>query len=167
MKESDGRNKGWVKLHRSIGENVFLMQDDTCYLLFTKLLFSVSPTKGELAGGRKQLAGRFNLSEYVFYRAIKRLEVENMVHSKSHSKYTVYTICNWHKYQDKPAQTSAHGAHNTRTTPAHSLKNKNKNKKSGIDAELAAKETQARSRTKSGAGYERAVSVRETLSKKR
>lgn len=146
--------KGWVKLHRQIFENHFLMHDDICFVLFTKLLLTVGRNKGEISGGRKQLAKKYCMSEYVFYRAIKRLESHQIVHSISHSKYTVYTICNWHKYQDNIAQGSAQHPHSTRTAPAHYNKKKNKEKEVGpskIDEDLIAKEQVAVNRK---SGYE-------------
>ena len=120
----DKVNKGWVKLHRTVFENHFLMHDETCFALFMKLLLTVGKGKGEISGGRRDLAEKYNMGEYVFYRAMKRLEREQIVHITSHKLYTTYTIRNWHKYQSTGAQTSAQLAHNTRTTPAHLYKNK-------------------------------------------
>lgn len=120
-------DKGWVKLHRQIHDNHFLMHDNICYLIFTKML-TMANRKGEVSGGRKQLAEAFNIPEYVFYRAMNRLEKQEIVHRTSHSKYTVFSICNWSQYQSDSAQIDAHGAHSTRTAPAHSNKNKKENR---------------------------------------
>ncbi len=133
-------DKGWIKLHRSITENHLLWHDEQCWVLFTKMLLSVGRQKGEISGGRKALAKRFNMDEYVFYRTVRRLEKEQIIHIKSHANYTVYTICNWRKYQQVDAQPSAHYPHNGRTAPTHLYKKENREKEVSSNLILEKKE---------------------------
>lgn len=169
--------KGWVKAHRSILENHFLMHDNNAYLVFTKLLLLVGKNKGEWSGGRKQLAELTNISEGTLYNTLQRLEANSIINRKANSRYSVITICNWHKYQARPTDNPTAdptGAQQPTNSPPtahqHSNKNKNKNKKRistvKIDQELAAKEKAAMNR-KPGSGYKKALSMAEAIKLRR
>lgn len=114
--------KWWVKLWRKLLDNRLLMHDDAAFKAFIVLLLAADKNTGEWAGGREQLALLTKQSEFVAYRAVKRLEKAGMLHRKVHSKYTVYRIENWEKYQGNDAQVSAHQVHSKRTASAHSNK---------------------------------------------
>lgn len=99
---NEGRSKGYIRLHRKIEENNFLMQDNNAYIVFTKLLILVGREKGQWAGGRKQLSKRVNLAESTLYKAINRLEREQLISVTRNKRYSIYHICNWHNYQNVP-----------------------------------------------------------------
>lgn len=107
------------------------MQDDTCFVLFTRLLMTVGRKKGEVAGGRKQLAKQFHLPESTFYKAMTRLCNEGIVNRSSNGKYTIYTICNWHKYQERGEQNKELSGNRTGTGREHSNKKENKKRSIG------------------------------------
>lgn len=147
-------NKGWVRLHRKISENIFLMKDDNAYLVFTKLLIYVD-SNGRWAGGKYQIAEIMNMKPGTVYEVLRRLQANQLITISPTKKYSVYTICNWQKYQSSPNRpnemfpTTAQPQPNHEPTMAqHSNKNKEvriKNKApSKIDEELAAKELAAK-----------------------
>lgn len=136
-------DSGWVKLHRKIEDNYFLMQDNNACLLFLKLLIYVN-SNGEYAVGRRALAERANLNHNTVYKILVRLEAEGLITIESKIKYSIIRINNWKKYQmsnrapnqlitdDKQKLATAsgttrepHGNH-TVTTREHYNKNKNK-----------------------------------------
>jgi len=125
---------GWVKLHRQLLENVDLMQDDTAYILFTKLLL-LSNSKGEIAYTGRDLAKRVNMNHSTMYKALKRLEKYQISKQLGKQRYTHIVICNWGKYQD----TGKHFGKQTvnrretdgkQTTGVARIENKNKEKES-------------------------------------
>lgn len=148
-------DQGWVKLHRQLGDNSFLMHDDKALLVFIKLLIHVNK-KGEIAAGRRQLGQLFNINDRTLYDVLVRLENEHIIDITSNAKYSIFRIKNWQKYQstvnrgEKSSPTasptasqqiemvSSPTAHPTRaqpetnrspTTDQHSNKNKKENKK--------------------------------------
>ncbi len=96
---------GWVKLHRQITENSFLMHDPSAFMMFMHLLLRAN-SKGQWSGGRKQLSEIVGLKEGTTYDALKRLERQQIVNIKSNSHYSVISICNWSKYQSNPNSQS-------------------------------------------------------------
>lgn len=124
--------KGWIKLHRQILENIELMNDDTAYIVFTKLLL-LANNKGEIGESGRKLADKLNIKHATLYKTLKRLESYQMVKQSSKQRYTVICICNWDSYQE----TSKHYGKqlvNTRetagkqTTGVARIENKNKEK---------------------------------------
>ena len=95
-------DKGWIKLHRKMRENAFLMRDNNAYIVFTKLLMMVGQEKGEWAGGRLRLAEEVNLNPNTVKDVVKRLVDNGMIGVDSRGRYSVYSIKNWHIYQNKP-----------------------------------------------------------------
>lgn len=96
----EGRSKGYVRLYRQVEENEFLMLDDKAFIVFTKLLLFVGREKGQWAGGRRQLAKRMNMNDNTLYKVLKRLEDNRLIAITSNQRYSIYHICNWHKYQN-------------------------------------------------------------------
>jgi len=143
-------DKGWVKLHRKIEENVLLNTDNNAYILFTKLLMYVN-SKGQYTTGRFALADRCNLKPMTVYRTLQKLEGEQLVTLKTNNRYTLISICNWSKYQatvnsdlNNRRTTSVQPANNGRTLN----KNKNKELEKGDSHKMgtATAETRARIR---------------------
>lgn len=122
-------DKGWVKLHRRILENHFLMHDDRAYAVFTKLLMLVGSEKGQWSGGRVVLSEILIMNPNTLYSVLKRLEEQQLISIDSNMRYTTYTICNWSKYQsvgNRTSEKSQQLVNNPSTTGQHYYKNKNK-----------------------------------------
>lgn len=124
-------NKGWVKLHRKINENVFLSKDNNAYVVFVRLLTLVS-SKGEWAGGRRQLAEVMNMSDRTLYDVLKRLESQQLINIKSNRRYSIYTICKWGYYQSDPNHTSTHHPTTSQPQPNTLIRIENKNKENDL-----------------------------------
>lgn len=128
---SEGRSKGYIRLYRQLEENEFLMLDDKAFIVFTKLLLFVGREKGQWAGGRRQLAKRLNINDNTLYKVLKRLEEQQLISITSNQRYSIYHICNWHKYQNVPnrlnleAVTSRQPTGNT-LTRTKEINNKNR-----------------------------------------
>lgn len=159
-------DKGWIKLHRVIMENHFLMHDINAFAVFTKLLMLVGKAKGEWSGGRKQLAEIMDMKENTLYGVLQRLEKEQIINRQPNNRYTVYSICNWRKYQQPPQQLTQPGDNNATTTRQHYNKNKKENKNIGIDLKLAEKEQAAKTRIGSSEGYLNAKAIAEEIKRR-
>lgn len=128
---------GWVKLHRQLEENIFLMNDDNAYIVFTKLLLFVN-SKGQWAGGRDQLSARVHIKSGTLYAVLKRLESQQMVNIKSNRRYSVISICNWRKYQSQPSSKPSNEAAMRQQSDNTLIRIENKNKESGRPKKEAA-----------------------------
>ncbi|MDI6808196.1 MAG: hypothetical protein QME66_04325 [Candidatus Eisenbacteria bacterium] len=95
-----GIMSGWVKLHRKILDNNFLMHDRTAFDVFVKLLLLVDFSTGEWSGGTFQLANSLGYATpTTAYRAVKRLETQRVVQRLVQRGYTTIRICKWPEYQ--------------------------------------------------------------------
>lgn len=128
---------GWVKLHRKIGENVFLMKDNNAYMVFTKLLWLVS-SKGEWAGGREQLGAAVNLNPRTVYDVLLRLESQHLINIKSNKRYSVVSICNWSKYQSQSNRLPNNEPTMSQQSANTLIRIENKNKEKGEPAKMGA-----------------------------
>lgn len=90
--------QGWVKVHRQLLDNHFLMKDNNAYIVFTKLLLMVNK-KGEIAAGRRQLADLMYMNDRTLYGILVRLESQGMITIESMVRYSVIHIKNWGLYQ--------------------------------------------------------------------
>jgi len=121
---------GWVKLHRKILENIELMEDDTAYIVFTKLLL-VANSKGEIGQSGRDLAEKLNIKYTTLYKCLKRLVAYKMIKQSSKHRYTIIYICNWDNYQSMSKHFGKHvvstgEAHGKQTTGVPRIENKNK-----------------------------------------
>lgn len=97
-----------MKLYRSIDQNELLENDNTAYVVFTKLLTRVDRRTGAYRTGRIKFAHICNLRPSTLRDALKRLEAATMLRQESDSKATTIYICNWWKYQqDDDSRPSA------------------------------------------------------------
>ena len=129
---------GWVKLHRKIAENSFLMHDDKAWVVFTKLLIHVN-SKGEWSGGRLQLSEIVKINQRTLYDVLKRLKSQQIINIKSNNRYSVITICNWSKYQSI-SNNKTNSDPTTNQQPTNTLiriENKNKESESAKEKPLA------------------------------
>jgi len=124
-------DQGWVKLHRQILENIFLMNDDNAFLVFTKLLLIVNKKNGEYATGRNKLGEMLNMNPRTLYDVLKRLESQHMIMLTSNSRYTVISISKWRSFQNRPTEDDGQTqllANSEPTTGQHLNKKKKENK---------------------------------------
>jgi len=162
-------DKGWVKLHRKIEENVLLNTNNSAYILFTKLL-TYANSKGEYITGRFKLAERCNLNPNTVYKTLTRLCEDELVTLESNNRFTVIRICNWKHYQ-AVGTSKTNSQVTAKYQPGNSqvtlYKNKKENKNIGIDLELAKKEQAAKQRTGASPGYLNAKAIAEELKRRR
>lgn len=119
--------QGYIKSYRKILDNHFLMQDNNAYMVFSKLLLLVSKSKGEWAGGRRQLGELVNLNNRTLYDVLLRLESQQIINITSNRKYSIISICNWSIYQSTPQPPTQPEPNHSPTTAQHSNKNKKEN----------------------------------------
>lgn len=108
---------GWIKLHKKIIENEIWKYDQTAWHVFEGLLALADTKTGNWRGGRYHLAELVNVNPNTLKDAINRLKAQQMITSSSTSKYTVYHICNWGKYQHNDT------TYDTNKTPAKHQQN--------------------------------------------
>lgn len=129
---------GWVKLHRKLLDNSFLMNDLNAFTVFIKLLLIVN-SKGEWSGGRRQLAAILDINDRTLYDVLKRLESHQITNLKSNHKYSVITICNYTKYQSRPNHLTNHNPTTTQPQPNTFIRSKNKElRKDGLNKPYSA-----------------------------
>lgn len=100
--------RGYVKVYRSVDQNELLENDNTCFLVFMKLLLKANRVTGTYTTGRNKLAAMCNLNPNTLYSALKRLEASTIIQQQSSKTSTTITICNWWKYQQDGNSTSSH-----------------------------------------------------------
>lgn len=98
--------KGYIKLYRAIDDNELLANDNTCFVVFLKLLTHANRLNGTYTTGRFKLASLCNLNPNTLYSALKRLEASTMIQQQSNRTSTSITICNWAMYQQDINNTS-------------------------------------------------------------
>lgn len=92
---------GYIKLWRAALGNELLANDNTCWIVFTKLLLLVDKNTGAYRTGRKRLATLCNLKESTLYDALKRLEKATAIRQQTDSAATTIYICKWADYQQQ------------------------------------------------------------------
>lgn len=106
-------NRGYVKLWRKI-EDSGLIQLPNTLALFLHILLNATHKdrkigtpigvyelkRGQYMSGRIELASRLKQSEQQIRTSLKRLEELEIITSYSTSRFSVYTIENYNKYQD-------------------------------------------------------------------
>lgn len=90
---------GYIKLWRTTIDHEILANDNSAYIVFTKLLMRVDRKTGKYTTGRFKLADLCNLKPTTAWKALKRLEKAKMVSLTSDNKKTIISICNWSKWQ--------------------------------------------------------------------
>lgn len=91
--------EGWVKLYRKIEKNDFLMEDNTAFIVFMKLLLFADKSTGSYRTGQRALADRCNLNYSTVYKALQRLQDHGVILIENHQKYSKIFITNWTVYQ--------------------------------------------------------------------
>lgn len=101
-------NSGWIKLYRSLLNWEWWHDHNTCrlflYLILTanienKTWKGVEVKRGQLITSRAKLSIGTGLSEKQIRTSLCKLKMSQEVASKSASKFSIITICNYDKYQ--------------------------------------------------------------------
>lgn len=93
------KTAGWVKSYRMSLSNEVYRQDHTAWRIFTSLLLIVDKDTGSWSGGIYQLSSIMVMNPNTIYKALKRLQKNNMISYVGKNKYSVIYICNWSEYQ--------------------------------------------------------------------
>jgi hypothetical protein len=96
---SHDKQAGWVRYYRSILFHPLLEHDNTCFIVFTKLLLYVDRNTGTCTTGRKRLGMITNLKDTTAWQALKRLEKAGMVTLSTTTTFTRVIVDNWQKFQ--------------------------------------------------------------------
>ena len=85
--------------------------------------------KGQLLTGRKKIAQITGLAESQIYKILKYLELEQQIEQQKTTKFTVITIVNWDRYQQKEQQKEQQSNNRvtTKEQQSNTYKNVNKN----------------------------------------
>lgn len=124
--------EGYIKLHKSITKWEWY-KDLNTKVVFIHLLLTANWKDGKYQGidiprgsvvtGRKKLAEDLGISEQSVRTAINHLKSTNELTIKSYSKFSVFTINNWDKYQVTNQQINQHLTSNQPATN-HNRRNK-------------------------------------------
>ena len=151
--------QGWVKLSRRLLDNpIFQKPDYLAVWLFLLLSANHEETsfiwnnkkqilkKGQLLTGRKKIAQKTKVAESQIYKILKYLETEQQIEQQKTTKYTIVTIINWDRYQQKEQQKEQQRNNRVTTEEQQSNTYKNVNKKvnknipKGMDTSIPLKE---------------------------
>jgi hypothetical protein len=108
-------DNGWISLHRVLLEWEWYKTPHMVHFWVHCLLRANHKTmkwqgqevlEGQFISGRKQLAFETGLSEQTIRTLIDKLKSTNELTSKTTSKYSVFTINSWKKYQTEKRSTS-------------------------------------------------------------
>lgn len=95
----------YIKLYRAVLDHSLLSNDNTAYLVFTKVLLKVDWKTGKYRTGRKKLGLLTNLKDTTAWQALKRLENDGAVTLVTTGRFTDIYISNWWKYQGESEKT--------------------------------------------------------------
>lgn len=139
---------GWVKLHRQILRNP-IFQNDKLFRVFVYLLLSARHTDGEQligdtivplkagqwATGRIAISRDTGLTQQNVRTAINKLEKLNILTIKPTTKFSVFSIVNWEKYQqDNQQVTNNQPTSNQQVTTNNNVKNEDNENKPTVEA---------------------------------
>lgn len=143
MRGNYNMSHGWVKLHRQILRNP-IFQNDKLFRVFVYLLLSARHTDGEQligdtivplksgqwATGRIAISRDTGLTQQNVRTALNKLEKLNILTIKPTTKFSVFSIVNWEKYQqDNQQVTNNQPTSNQQVTTNKNGNNDNNEKK--------------------------------------
>lgn len=119
MRGNYNMSHGWVKLHRQILRNP-IFQNDKLFRVFIYLLLSARHTdgdqligdtivplkSGQWATGRIAISRDTGLTQQNVRTALNKLEKLNILTIKPTTKFSVFSIVNWEKYQQDNQQVT-------------------------------------------------------------
>lgn len=116
----------YVKTFRALADHHLLGNDNTCLVVFIKILLKADWKTGVYRTGRKKLGLLTNLKDTTAWGALKRLEKDGIVTLVSTGRFTDIHICNWWKYQGETEK--ANDRSTTRNEQSNDTKQEQKNK---------------------------------------
>ncbi len=140
---------GWVKLHRQLLRNP-IFQNDKLFRVFIYLLLSARHTdgdqligdtivplkKGQWATGRIAISRDTGLTQQNVRTALNKLEKLNILTIKPTTKFSVFSIVNWDKYQqDNQQVTNSQPTSNQQVTTNNNVKNEDNENNNSVQAE--------------------------------
>ena len=103
--------EGWIKLHRAFA-NWEWSDEPFMVSLFIHLILAASNRdtkwkgeslkRGQVIFGLSKWAKKTGISVQSLRTSLKKLESTGEINTKSTSKYTLITVCNYDKYQEVP-----------------------------------------------------------------
>lgn len=118
---------GFVKLSKAM-EYSDLVNDQNAFVVFVRMLmmahhqddftsirFAGKQTKlkrGEFSATLTELSVHFNLPKSTLKNVINRLKSDTRLDTRTDHQITIFRICNYAKYQDKPSQRKTHDMSN-------------------------------------------------------
>lgn len=139
MNESN-KNRGWIKLYRSIQDNPLWNEKpfDKARAWIDLLLManhedryvgSIKVEAGSFITSMQKLAERWGWSRSAVIRYMNRTQSEHMVILKADTKRTLVSVVNWASYQGGRTQ-SGHKADTNRTQSGHKQEERKRTKNS-------------------------------------
>lgn len=116
----------WRKWWRDILDHPVFINDPKAWRVFETLIL-LSDDDGQWSGGIYQLSSRIKEKKATVYSCLERLERQSMVKRTSNARYTVFSICNWDKYQSD-TQSNVKRTSNARQH-SYKIKSKEEDKK--------------------------------------
>lgn len=116
----------YVKFFRAIADHQLLANDNTAYLVFTKVLLKADWKTGTYRTGRKKLGLLTNLKDTTAWAALQRLSNDGMLTLVSTGRFTDIHISNWWKYQGETEKSIDRSV--TRNEQSSDTKQEQKNK---------------------------------------
>lgn len=149
--------KGWITLHRKLLKNPICRKSDYLSVWVHLLLMANHEEtsfiwnnkkqvlkKGQLLTGRKKLAKLTGVTESQIYKILKYLELEQQIEQQKTTKFTVITIKNWCKYQDKNNKSNNRVTTTQQQSNTYNNVNNNVNKQEEIFLKKKEKERKQR-----------------------
>lgn len=110
-------SKGWITLHRKLLKNPICEKPSYLSVWIHLLLMAnheetsfiwnnkrQTLKRGQLLTGLKVLSKKTRIAQGTVYRILNYLENEKQIEQQKTTKFTIITILNWDKYQDKKQQ---------------------------------------------------------------
>lgn len=149
--------KGWITLHRkllgnpicgkpsylSVWIHLLLManHEETSFIWNNKKQIL---KKGQLLTGRKKLSEMTGVSESQIYNILEYFELEQQIEQQKTTKYTIITIRNWCKYQERNNKNNSKVTTERQQSNTYNNVNNNVNKQGEIFSKEKEKERKER-----------------------
>lgn len=92
--------EGWIKWYRQSIDNEIWRNDRTAWQVFEYFLAIADYKTGQVNRAYSTISEFLGIPKSTLHKAIKRLKKAKMVNDLVNDKYTIFTIENWHKYQN-------------------------------------------------------------------
>jgi DNA-binding transcriptional regulator YhcF (GntR family) len=148
--------KGWITLHRKLLKNPICQKPSYLSVWIHLLLMANYEEtsfiwnnkkqilrKGQLLTGLKVLSKETGIAQTTVYRILNYLENEKQIKQEKTTKYTVITILNWDKYQDKNQEMENRWKTNGKQTETYNNVYNNINKQ---EEKISSKEKERKER---------------------